>query len=87
MDYCLSPYNELGRDTGWPSEVVLCDVTLREGEQTPGVAFSLEEKIELARRLDQAGCPRSRRGCPAGPRPPAWRRKRFAGWRLPPRRN
>ena len=53
MDFRVSPYNELGQGTGWPREVVLCDVTMRDGEQTPGVAFSVEEKIELARILDQ----------------------------------
>ena len=57
MDFCTSPYNDLAKGTGWPKEVILCDVTMRDGEQTPGVAFSLEEKIELARRLDEAGIP------------------------------
>ncbi len=31
------------------------DVTLRDGEQTPGVAFTLDEKIKLARELDALG--------------------------------
>jgi 2-isopropylmalate synthase len=33
----------------------ILDTTLREGEQTPYVNFTLEEKIEIARKLDQVG--------------------------------
>ena len=35
--------------------VELCDVTLREGEQTPGAVFDLQDKLELAGRLDNLG--------------------------------
>ena len=33
----------------------ILDSTLREGEQTPGVSFSLDQKIALAKRLDAFG--------------------------------
>ncbi len=38
-----------------PWNVEICDVTLRDGEQTPGVAFSCTEKAEIARMLDTIG--------------------------------
>lgn len=38
-----------------PWHVEICDVTLRDGEQTPGVSFSMEEKQEIATRLDETG--------------------------------
>ena len=38
-----------------PWNIEICDVTLRDGEQTPGVSFSCEEKAEIAGRLDTIG--------------------------------
>jgi methanogen homocitrate synthase len=38
-----------------PWNVEICDVTLRDGEQTPGVSFSCEEKSEIALMLDEVG--------------------------------
>ncbi len=56
MSIQVSPYNRLGREgTQDGRSVFLCDVTARDGEQTVGVSFTVEEKIELARRLDSLG--------------------------------
>jgi methanogen homocitrate synthase len=38
-----------------PLDIEICDVTLRDGEQTPGVVFTREEKIALANELDAVG--------------------------------
>lgn len=38
-----------------PLDIEICDVTLRDGEQTPGVVFTNEEKISLATKLDSVG--------------------------------
>ena len=36
-------------------KIEILDSTLREGEQTPGVSFTLDQKIALAKRLDAFG--------------------------------
>ena len=38
-----------------PWNVEICDVTLRDGEQTPGVSFTCEEKMTIASLLDETG--------------------------------
>ncbi|MGH3877540.1 MAG: LeuA family protein [Actinophytocola sp.] len=38
-----------------PKAVEVIDCTLRDGEQTPGVWFTVQEKVQLALLLDQAG--------------------------------
>ena len=37
------------------AKIEILDSTLREGEQTPGVSFSINEKVALAKRLDAFG--------------------------------
>ena len=48
-----------------PWNVEICDVTLRDGEQTPRVSFSCEEKVDIARTLDAIGIEVIEAGFPA----------------------
>ncbi len=45
--------------------VGLLDSTLREGEQTPGVSFTVEQKVEIAKLLSEAGVQMIEAGHPA----------------------
>lgn len=45
--------------------VEICDVTLRDGEQTPGVSFTCEEKVRIAEALDEVGVEVIEAGFPA----------------------
>lgn len=56
--FWVSPFNhvrELAAARTPPREVIIHDSTLRDGEQAPGVSFNTENKLRIARALDEAG--------------------------------
>ncbi|MBT3358544.1 MAG: 2-isopropylmalate synthase [Rhodospirillales bacterium] len=64
----VSPYNfvpEVLNALELPPQVQIHDATLRDGEQTPGVVFSVDDKIEIATKLDAVGIERIEAGMPA----------------------
>ncbi len=62
----MSMYIEKVKKTmNLPEKVVIFDTTLRDGEQTPGVALTVDEKIRIAKKLDQLGVETIEVGFPA----------------------
>lgn len=63
-----SPFNEEGEvreRLRIPQKVKIHDATLRDGEQTPGVVFSVGEKVRIAEMLADVGVERIEAGMPA----------------------
>jgi isopropylmalate/homocitrate/citramalate synthase len=64
----VSPFNvadEVRRSFSLPARVQIHDATLRDGEQTPGVVFSVSDKIAIAEALAGVGVDRIEAGMPA----------------------
>ncbi|MEM2901780.1 MAG: hypothetical protein QXO32_03490 [Candidatus Bathyarchaeia archaeon] len=53
------------KEMSLPSKVQIYDVTCRDGEQRPGVVFRREDKVKIARKLDEVGIHRIEAGMPA----------------------
>ena len=67
-DFWVGPLNysdDVRNQLDLPERVEIHDVTLRDGEQTPGVVFRIEEKLEIARALDDLRVDRIEGGMPA----------------------
>ena len=63
----VSPANylpEVTKNYHFPEHIEILDTTLRDGEQEPGIIFTREDKVAIAKRLDAAGVHRIEAGCP-----------------------
>ncbi len=49
-----------------PSKITIKDDTLREGEETPGTYFTIDQKVEIAKLLEEMGIPEIEVGYAAG---------------------
>jgi isopropylmalate/homocitrate/citramalate synthase len=49
-----------------PDKVIIKDDTLREGEETPGTYFTIDQKVEIAKMLEEMGIPEIEVGYAAG---------------------
>jgi 2-isopropylmalate synthase len=50
---CL--HQQIAGEVNLPKQVYIFDTTLRDGEQTPGVALTIDEKLQIALALDELG--------------------------------
>lgn len=67
-EWWVSPYNfipEVRNTYQLPPKVEIHDATLRDGEQTPGVVFSIADKVAIAEKLAEIGVDRVEAGMPA----------------------
>lgn len=60
----VSPYNAIAR-LSLPEKITIYDSTLRDGEQMPGVTFTTDQKLAIARALDSVRVPQIEAGFPA----------------------
>ncbi|MFA5452344.1 MAG: 2-isopropylmalate synthase [Candidatus Methanomethylophilaceae archaeon] len=51
----VSPYNQLILGKKSVKDVMLLDTTLRDGEQSPGIALSSDDKVVMAQTIDEIG--------------------------------
>jgi isopropylmalate/homocitrate/citramalate synthase len=66
-DWFVSPWNfaaEVRANLNFPEQIVVHDITLRDGEQQTGIAFTKDDKIRIAEGLAEAGVQRIEAGMP-----------------------
>lgn len=67
-NWWVSEYNyheEVRKEFELPEKVEIHDATLRDGEQTPGVVFTKDDKVRIAEMLAEVGVDRIEAGMPA----------------------
>ncbi len=79
----INYWEEVRKDFNLPEKVQLHDSTLRDGEQTPGVVFRKEEKVEIAKKLSEIGVDRIEAGMPAVSKEDVAAIKEIVSLRLP----
>lgn len=76
----VSEYNkQIFAATRMPERVKILDTTLRDGEQTPNVALSSEDKLKIAQALDELGVDIIEAGFPVNSEGEAEAVKKIAG--------
>ncbi|MFX1436453.1 MAG: LeuA family protein [Promethearchaeota archaeon] len=58
--------NVIRNQMNLPQKIIIKDDTLREGEETPGTYFTIEQKVEIAKLLEEMGIPEIEVGYAAG---------------------
>jgi isopropylmalate/homocitrate/citramalate synthase len=61
----LNFLDEVRKDFNMPKKVIIHDITLRDGEQQAGLTFNKDDKIKIAKMLDEVGVHRIEAGMPA----------------------
>jgi len=61
----LNFLDDVRKNFKMPEKVIVHDITLRDGEQQAGLVFNKEDKIKIARKLDEVGVHRIEVGMPA----------------------
>ncbi len=57
-DWWISPFNfneSVFKDFDFAKKIYVRDSTIREGEETPGVYYTLDDKTEIAKKLEEIG--------------------------------
>jgi isopropylmalate/homocitrate/citramalate synthase len=53
----LNEHPDIHQGENLPKRVTICDETLREGEETPGVVLDIDHRLAIARKLEDIGVP------------------------------